>query len=338
MDREKFERGLMFKKYIVRLLSIDTFDIVRNPNSYEETIKKSAYENILPEICAQVKSGQSKFWIRCRYRSKDRDSVKWCEPHMLPIYRDVQRKSTDPTFIAIGTKGTPGNPDKLYFIPLEKIPLGENVLSKDSLREHERTNKQISEYICQYLINKTEKKPTKTVAVDDATVSKLFDILDNKGDDEFKSAAEKIGSIGRIDDILDLRKIYGRVTGEKREQIRKALSNIVDRYDKLKEAKEEIISSPVTPNEEKFVSFFNKWAHYFDIRYRDNYEHETKISKNAYTNIKKAIKIVRVRMFNEFDNIEYYSEESKGLYNELVLMMEWVEDDIQGKKVVSDRT
>jgi len=176
-----------------------------------------------------------------------------------------------------------------------------------------------------------------SVNEEDTMIPDLFDVLEHKNGQEFKRAAMTMGSIGRSADVPRIRKIYGQVTGDMREDIKAALISVIDRDAELRKKKDLLLSVPVFPDERKFLSFLDGSITYLDIRYRDNIAGKGTISKGAYENVYGAIMRMRERMFNEFDNLGYYGPVCKKMYGDLISLMEWASDDLSGKAVESDR-
>ena len=165
----------------------------------------------------------------------------------------------------------------------------------------------------------------------DTMIPELFDVLEHKNGVEFRRAAAKLSSVGRSEDIRRLRKIYGQVSGEMRDEAKKALTAIIDRDVSLKEKKELLLSVPIFPDENKFAAFLDSSITYLDIRYRDSVACRTAITSRMYGNVYNAIMKMRTRMFNEFDNLEYYGKDSRRMYDELLRLMEWASLDLSEK-------
>ncbi|MCL2608056.1 MAG: HEAT repeat domain-containing protein [Methanomassiliicoccaceae archaeon] len=167
----------------------------------------------------------------------------------------------------------------------------------------------------------------------DTMMPDLFDILEHKSGQEFRSAAMKVRSAGRSEDVPRLRKIYGQVTGEMREEIKKALISVMDRDENLKKNQELILSIPVFPDERKFSAFLDNSITYLDIRYRDSVACRKRIPSGMYSNVCAAVKKMRLRLYNEYDNLQYYEKPVNEAYNELIRLIEWASDDLSGKEI-----
>ena len=170
----------------------------------------------------------------------------------------------------------------------------------------------------------------------DDLIPQLFDILEHKNGIEFKRAANRMRTAATADDIPRLRKIYGQVSGSMQDDLRETLQHLILRYPELKPKEIFIISIPVFPDEKKFEAFLDKSIVYLDIRYRDNIEPRSEISVKAYNNVVSAIKSMQVRLYNEKDNLKWYSKDKKDLFNELEELIQWASEDLVTKKVIKE--
>ncbi len=175
-----------------------------------------------------------------------------------------------------------------------------------------------------------------TMDTSDDYIPDLIDTLKHRRGSEFRNAAARMRSVGREQDIPELRKIYGQVDGEMREQMRDCLEGIIDRIPSLSKKKRMLLSVPVFPDEDKFMKFADDTIVYLDIRYRDNVSEKDTISSNMYNNIAKALKKIQIRLFNEEVNLRYYSDEAISAYDEVNDLFVWALHDIKTKKVSMD--
>lgn len=167
-------------------------------------------------------------------------------------------------------------------------------------------------------------------------VPQLMDIIKHKRGKEFSKAASMLGSIGRNEDIEDIRNVFGQVKGEMRNDIRNTLSRIVDRYPHLKSKRDLILSLPVRPDEDAFDSFITKSIEYIDTRYRNNVFPEKNISAMAKNNIISALTKMSTRLYNESDNLQHYGAEETDRVAELTDMISWASEDLATKIVYGE--
>ncbi|MFA5452175.1 MAG: hypothetical protein WC248_01180 [Candidatus Methanomethylophilaceae archaeon] len=169
----------------------------------------------------------------------------------------------------------------------------------------------------------------------DDCIPDLIDELKHKRGQDFKRSAMRIKAIGRSQDVPTLRMIYGQTDNEMRAEIRDSLESIIDRDPELKKNKELLLSVPVFPDEKSFERFLETSTTYLDIRYRDSVCPLSEISLDKYNNIIHGIQKIRIRMFNEQENLKWYPPDMKGRYDELLDLVIWAVDDIKEKRVIS---
>ena len=195
----------------------------------------------------------------------------------------------------------------------------------DTVREMRLTdNERVSAACLGYLTTMNET---------DNLIPQLIETLEYKRGNEFKHAAERLGGIGRSEDIDTLRRIYGQVTGEMRSDVKNAMVRIIDRDEELKRKKGLLLSVPVFPNEKEFDGFLNTGTEYIDVRYRTSVHPRRRISLGTYNNVVRGLRNIRVRLFNESFNLINYSETRTERYNNLVDLLAWAATDI-GKKEI----
>lgn len=170
----------------------------------------------------------------------------------------------------------------------------------------------------------------------DVVKSDLFFILDHKDGVIFRNAAMRMSKVATADDIPELRRIYGQVDGAMRNHMRSCLENVVDRYPELAGKRVFLLSVPVFPDEVAFDRFLDKSIVYLDIRYRDSVEPYPDISLKAYNNIVKAIRTMQIRIFNERDNLKFYTPSKTKRLSELESLILWAANDLSTKDVVND--
>lgn len=241
--------------------------------------------------------------------SEDRKLVTMYQPSFYPILQR-QLKNTDPR------------------VRVETVILLTNLRERqalDDIREMRvKDNENVSSACLGYLTALEE---------DDDMIPELFDILKHRDGNEFRSAAMRMRAVGRAEDVPHLRVIYGQVDGEMRESVRLALESIIDRNESLRPKKRLLLSVPVFPNEKKFMRFVDNTIVYLDIRYRDNILEKETISVETYNNIATALRKIQVRLFNEKDNLIYYSDEAKEGYRTAEDLFLWASNDLKGKEI-----
>jgi len=85
-----------------------------------------------------IENTQFKIWIECKYvfksvRVGEKANLNWTTKEKLQRYRDFERNSKDPVYVAIGVGGEPYSPERLFPAPLDELPyesLFESVYTK----------------------------------------------------------------------------------------------------------------------------------------------------------------------------------------------------------------
>lgn len=175
-----------------------------------------------------------------------------------------------------------------------------------------------------------------TIGENDTLVPQLIETLEFSRGNDFRNAALKLGTVGRDEDIPVMRKIYGQVEGEMREQMRDALAKVIDRNPSLKGKKDLLLSIPVFPDEDAFIRFLNSSEDYLNVRYRNSIRPRKAISIETHNNVVRGIRKIRIRLFNEHDNLIHYPEELTDRYNDLVDSLSRAVSDLSSKEIHED--
>ena len=168
---------------------------------------------------------------------------------------------------------------------------------------------------------------------DDTVIPQLLDVMKHRDGNEFIAAARRMRSVGRPEDIPELRRIYGQVDREMADAVSKTISSIADRNEELIPKKRLLLSKPIFPDEKRFMSFVDSSTVYMDIRYRDSISERTRIKADTYNNIAEALRKIQTRLYNEKENLKYYSDEAREGYAQVEDLFLWVSDDLLSKEV-----
>ncbi len=173
-------------------------------------------------------------------------------------------------------------------------------------------------------------------AVSDAEdrIPSLMDSLKYSRGEEFSKAASLMGAFGRKEDIDDLRRIYGQVRGEMRKELFNALERIIGRYPELLPKRDMLLSVPLPPEEDAFDRFITVSMEYLDKRYRENVSSQKKIDAKTAGNVSAALKKMRVRLYNESDNLQYYGAEESERTSRLMELIRWASEDLASKTII----
>ena len=166
----------------------------------------------------------------------------------------------------------------------------------------------------------------------DDLIPQIMEVLRNDRGDEFRKAAAKIKLTGRSEDIPALREIYGGLGDWRATLIREAISSIVDRTPALETKKDLLTSKPVFPDEDAYSRFLDKAIDYIDVRYREKIAPRRKIASNTFKNIIKTLGDIRVRLYNEEDNLQYYHPADIERHHQIITLLEWAYSDLGNKE------
>ncbi len=117
------EKGLDFEKYVVKKFKTKYYKIKEwTSDKYVEGIYAEA--NLNPDMVVELdyKETKSSFAVECKWRKTlYNNKIEFATNAQLTRYREFSKTRGIPVFAVIGVSGTPGNPNFLYIMPLEKI-------------------------------------------------------------------------------------------------------------------------------------------------------------------------------------------------------------------------
>jgi len=240
---------------------------------------------------------------------------RWLIRHYDPHFYDIIAKYLD---------------HQDYRVRAEAILLLSELRERSALEKIKvlrRTDKEAVALACLSYLNRMEEA--------DDLIPQLMEVLRNGIGDEFRKAAMKIRSSGRSEDIPALREIYGGLGDWRAPLIHEAISSIVDRTPELEKKKDLLTSKPVFPNEDAYSRFLDKAIDYIDVRYKEKIAVRRVITTSTFKNIIKALGEMRVRLYNEEENLQYYHPTDIERHRHLITLLEWAYSDL-GSKELSD--
>lgn len=170
---------------------------------------------------------------------------------------------------------------------------------------------------------------------EDELIPELFDILEHRDGREFAKAASRMASVARVEDLDRIRRVYGQVSGEMASQMAVVVDSVISRNPSLQSKREYLMSPPVYPDEEAFDSFLDSAFEYLDVRYREKVMPRESVSLATFNNVARALAKMRIRLYNEADNLRYYGIDKSDRHAELVELVMVVNNDLSGKKVIA---
>lgn len=175
---------------------------------------------------------------------------------------------------------------------------------------------------------------TTAMADEDDLIPELFDILEHRDGKEFSKAASRMAAVARVEDLDRIRRVYGQVTGEMASQMAVVVDSVIARNPSLQSKREYLMSPPVYPDEEAFDSFLDSAFEYLDVRYREKVMPREAVSVATFNNVARALGKMRIRLYNEADNLGYYGIDKSDRHAELMDLVKTVNTDLSKKKVI----
>ena len=169
---------------------------------------------------------------------------------------------------------------------------------------------------------------------DDEKIPELLYTVNHRDGAEFRTAMRTLGSIASEKDLPEIRRVYGQVTGEMKEETRLALLKIIDRDSDLESKRILIMSEPVFPDGDAYRAFMERSVEYLDVRYRKNVEPRTSVKLTTYNQVVAAILKIQTRIYNERDNLGYYDDGIREENDRLTELLIWAAEDLKTKRIV----
>ncbi len=122
-ENENYDKGVEFEKYVVDLFNDKYFaihDWTRDLSDKRKGIRVESDSN--PDLTIRYKPTDEKFAIECKFRSNlYKNKLCWTTYGKLKQYNLFAQENAIPTFIVIGFRGEPHNPERMFCIPLEEV-------------------------------------------------------------------------------------------------------------------------------------------------------------------------------------------------------------------------
>jgi len=120
------EVGELFEGFIVDCFDCKPWNLKSTYILEKWTSDKSSRKGIYaqsnkePDLQLRKKGSSQSFLVECKYRTSDNISL---EASQLRRYKTFGVKNNMPVFLAIGTGGSPIDPEKVYLIPLNRVDI-----------------------------------------------------------------------------------------------------------------------------------------------------------------------------------------------------------------------
>ncbi|NLL95192.1 MAG: hypothetical protein GX224_05525 [Thermoplasmatales archaeon] len=161
----------------------------------------------------------------------------------------------------------------------------------------------------------------------------LFERIESSDPEGRIAAAGRLATHAGVGDIPRIRRAYGKSDGEAKKALARALARIASKSEETEGMLDLILSDPVLPDERRFMSFARGARRYLDVRYRENVFPERRIDAKTQNNVAEAINKIRERLYNEYDNLDSYSEAAEAEFYDLSDLLSWASEDLSSKIV-----
>lgn len=137
---ESYIKGEDFENYLRKFIFVDEdYELIAKAHGYDQNRNDYVSDSLNPDLHFADNSGKE-FMVEAKFRSDYyKDKVEWCKKYQLKRYREIEKESKIPIFIAIGLED-PKYPDPLFIIPLKSIKysgLYKSFLNKYRIEEDE---------------------------------------------------------------------------------------------------------------------------------------------------------------------------------------------------------
>lgn len=135
-------KGVEFEKYVVGRFGTKYWSI-QDWRGDKGVDGRYAEANTYPdlEMKLSLKGKEHIIAVECKWRSSfnEEGKIKWSYPEQIKRYNSFSASRQIPVFVFIGIGGTPGDPDKLYIVPLKR--LSSHYISRNELSKYEMKSK-----------------------------------------------------------------------------------------------------------------------------------------------------------------------------------------------------
>lgn len=135
--QEKYEKGKQFEQYVAQLFNKQYYvieDWTRDNSDKRSGIYVESDKQ--PDFIIRYKPKEERFAVECKWRSNPYKSekldglvVNWSNHEKIKQYQKFEKEESIPVFIVIGLGGEPGNPNKMFCLPLSEAKYPEMFLS-----------------------------------------------------------------------------------------------------------------------------------------------------------------------------------------------------------------
>ena len=145
-EKDPYEKGLAFEKYIIGLLPENEWSIVDYTKDTIKGISRTIESSSNPDIVLRYKKTNKQFALECKYRFKfyktSSGNVLLIKDYQIKNYKSFGKEKDCPVFIVIGTGGKPNKPGQLFLFPLSSLRYSS--ASMDYIKKFEVNSQKLS--------------------------------------------------------------------------------------------------------------------------------------------------------------------------------------------------
>lgn len=124
-EKEPYEKGLAFEKYILSLLPEDEWSIVDYTKDTIKGIPRKIESSSNPDIVLRHRKTNKQVALECKYQSEfyktHFGNILLIKDYQIKNYNSFSKEKGYPVFIIIGIGGKPGKSEKLFLFPLSSL-------------------------------------------------------------------------------------------------------------------------------------------------------------------------------------------------------------------------
>lgn len=124
-DKDPYEKGVAFEKYIISLLPEQEWSIVDYTKDTIKGIPRKIESSSNPDIILRHRETNKLVALECKYRADffktDSGRILLVKDYQIEKYKAFKEEKNYPVFIVIGIGEKPSNPEKLFLFPLNSI-------------------------------------------------------------------------------------------------------------------------------------------------------------------------------------------------------------------------
>ena len=124
-DKDPYEKGVAFEKYIINLLPEQDWSIVDYTKDTIKDIPRKIESSSNPDIILRHRGTNKLVALECKYRADffrtETGRIMLVKDYQINNYKAFNKEKGYPVFIVVGVGNKPSNPGRLFLFPLNSI-------------------------------------------------------------------------------------------------------------------------------------------------------------------------------------------------------------------------